>query len=450
MKKTIALLMGLILSASALTACSDPSEFSKKEQLSVDYTRSTDPTENYNYNDGAITPLSYNNYANTVTNFELKMFRNYYSLQEDKNASFVFSPINTTLQLGLLANGASGDTKSEIVLAMGGGDLSLDEINKCSSYFKSRMEAVSKTGDNEVDELSGKKAEETVDEYVKFDNNLIFNDTSDVKTSFLQKNANFYGSNIFRVMFSDENALTKINNHFSSYSNESIVSELDENNTLISMTATDISDLWLDPYTKEDLEKGKFKASSGEREVDFMKSNERYISTEKAEGVIKYTSKNPLKFVFVMPKNDVSLENYIKDFNNLEYANLLDSMDITTKTTSKIPQFSIESKKAPSTLSETLSKCGLYTLFTEEATFADMTHSNDFWLNEMYDITPAISVGAAGVGGTNGLNGKTVSDNRVKELEKTEKSIEFNRPFIFLVIDNETNIPVYIGAVNNI
>lgn len=450
MKKTIALLMGLILSASALTACSDPSEFSKKEHLSMDYTRSTDPTENYNYNDGAINPSSYNNYANSITNFELKMFRHYYSLKEDKDSSFVFSPINTTLQLGLLANGASGDTKSEIVLAMGGNDLSLEEINKCSSYFKSRMESVSKSGDNEVDELTGKKAEETVDEYVKLDNNLIFNDTSDVKTSFLQKNANFYGNNIFRVVFSDENALTKINNHFSPFSSEPVISKLDESNTLISMTAADISDLWLDPYTKEDIEKGKFKATGGERDVDYMISNERYISTEQAEGVIKYTSKNPLKFVFVMPKEGVSLEDYIKNFTNLEYSNLLDSMDITTKTTTKIPQFSIESSKVASPLSETLSKCGFYTLFTKDTTFADMTHSNDFRLNEMYEITPAISVGLAGVGGANGLDGKTVSDNRVKELEKTEKTIEFNRPFIFLVIDNETNIPVYMGTVNNI
>ena len=449
MKRTIALIMGLILSASALCACGDTSEFSKKEQLSNDYTRSTDPTENYNYNDGANTPSAYNNYSSYLTDFELKMFRNYYSLKDDKDNSFVLSPVNTSLQLGLIANGASGDTKSEIVFALGGSDLTAEEINQCSSYFKSRMEAVSKSGDNEVDELTGKKAEATVNEYVKFENNLFFNDTSDIKTSFMQTNSSFYGNDIFRFMFSDENALTKVNSHFSDFTQSNVISKIDENQTLFSVSSIDISDNWLDAYAKSDIEKGTFKSTDGEREVNYMTSNESYIKTEKAQGIIKYTSKNPLKLVLVMPNEDISLEDYIADFNNLEYSNLIGSVDITKKVTAKIPEFSIESGETAIAMSETLTESGLYSLFTDESTFNDMTHTDNFRLNEIYEVTPAISVNASGIGGVNGNDGKEISENRVKELEKTDMTVEFNRPFIFLLIDNESNIPVYIGTVNN-
>lgn len=449
MKRTLALVMGVILSASSLCACGDPSEFAKSEQLSMEYTRSTDPTENYNYNDGANTPSAYNNYSSYITDFELKMFRNYYSLKGDKNNSFVFSPVSTSLQLGLIANGTSGDTKSELVFALGGSDLTAEEINQCSSYFKSRIEAVSKSGDNEVDELSGKKAEPTVDEYVKFENNLFFNDTSDIKTSFLQTNSSFYGNDIFRFMFSDGNALTKVNSHFSDFTQNDVISKLDESQTLFSVTATDISDKWLDAYAQSDVEKGTFKAADGEREVNYMTSNESYIKTDKAEGVIKYTSKNPLKLVLVMPNENISLEDYVADFNNLEYSNLLGSVDITKKVTAKIPEFSIASEETAVAMSETLTKSGLYSLFTDIATFSDMTHTDNFKLNEIYEVTPSISVNAAGIGGVNGNDGKAISENRVKELEDTDMTVEFNRPFIFLLIDNETNIPVYIGTVNN-
>lgn len=449
MKRTLALIMGLILTASALSACSDPSEFSKKENLSADYTRSTDPTENYNYNDAASSPSSYNNYSNLMTDFELKMFRNYYSLKESKNNSFVFSPASTALQLGLIANGASGDSKSEISLLLGGSELTVEDINRCSSYFISRMQAVSKSSNTEVDELTGEKIEETVTEYIKFDNNLFFNDTSDIKTSFLQTNSNFYGDDIFRFMFSDENSLTKINSHFSGFTKNNVISKLDENQTFISINATDINDTWLEPYAQSDIEKGTFKAADGEREVNYMTSNESYIKSNKAQGIIKYTSKNPLRLVLVMPNEGITLEDYIADFNNLEYSNLLESVDITEKVTAKIPEFSIASENSACPMSKTLTKSGLYSLFTDEATFSDMTYTDDFRLNEIYEVTPTVSVNAAGLGGATGNDGKAPSENRVKELEETETTVEFNRPFIFLVIDNDTNIPLYIGTVNN-
>ena len=449
MKKSIALILALIMSASTLSACSDPERFSNNENLSTNYTRSTDPKECYNYNDGVENaPASYNNYLSYITNFELKMFRNHYALNKNKNSSFVLAPINSVFQLGLIANGASGDTQDEISLALGS-DLTIDDINQCSSYFKSRMESVSKTATNEVNELSGKKEEASETEYVKFSNNLFFNDTSDVKTKFLQTNANFYGDNIFRFMFSDENALTKVNNQFTDFTDKDVISSLSENNTLISVSATDISDLWLNPYAKTDIEKGTFNATDGSRDVNYMTSTESYIKTETAQGIIKYTSKNPLKLMLVMPNEDVSLDEYVSDFNFLEFTNLMESFNITENVNAVIPEFSIKSDGVAKSLSATLEESGLYTLFTEDATFSELTHSKDFFFNDMYEIIPSITVNQAGISGTVDKDGKSVIEKHTKEVQKAENDLKFERPFIFLLIDNESNIPVYIGTVNN-
>lgn len=450
MKRKLALILSLLITASSLCACGDPSQFSDSEKLSTDYTRSSSYEDTYNYSDGATSaPQSYNNYASTITNFELKFFRKYYSQLDDKTNSFVLNPANTTLQLALFMNGATGDSKDEISLALGS-DLTLDNINQCSSYFKSRLEAVSKTGDGEVDELSGKKQEATESEYIKLENNLFINDTTDVKTSFLKSNASYYGNDIFRFMFSDENALTKINSHFSSFTSKDTLTELDSKQTLISVTASDISDKWLEAYAESDIEKGTFKAESGDKEVNFMTSNEYLLKSDKAVGIIKYTSKNPLKLVLVMPNEGTSLEDYVADFTNLEYSTLLDSMDITKKVTAKIPEFSIKSEDTARPLSDALTESGLYTLFTEEATFGNISNSEDFMLNEMYEITPEFSVNASGIGGYGNEDTSAPVKERVKELEKTDTTVEFNRPFIFVLIDNESEIPVYIGTVNNI
>ncbi len=446
MKRKIALLLSLVISASTLCACGDPTQFTGKENLSDDYTRSTAPTISYNYNDGVTTaPNAYNTYASSITNFELKMFRKYFEQQNEK--TFVFSPASSALQLGLMMNGASSDTKDEISIVLGT-DLTVENINQCSSYFKSRIEAVSKIGENEVDELSGKKQEKS-SEYVKLDNNLFFNDTSDVKSAFLQANASFFNADIFRFMFSDENSLAKVNTHFSDFTTDNALTTLDEKQTLISVTASDICDKWLNQYTEADLEEGTFKSTKGDKKVNFMTSNEHYINTENAEGVIKYTSKNPLKLVLVMPKEGTSLEDYVADFTNLEYSNLLESVDITKRVTAKIPEFSIKSKGNAQPLSTVLSSSGLYSLFTEESTFGNISNSDDFMLNEMYEITPNLTVNAAGIGGTSEIK-TTLAKERVEELAETDKTVEFNRPFIFLLIDNESNIPVYIGTADNI
>ena len=151
-----------------------------------------------------------------------------------------------------------------------------------------------------------------------------------------------------------------------------------------------------------------------------------------------------------MPNEGTSLEDYVADFTNLEYSTLVDSMDITKKVTAKIPEFSIKSKETAQPLSSALTESGLYSLFTEEATFGNISNSDDFMLNEMYEITPEISVSAAGIGGLGNEDTSATVKERTKELEETDETIEFNRPFIFLLIDNESEIPVYIGTVNNI
>ena len=445
MKKIISAILCTALSAMVLCSCADPTVLSEKENLSNDYTRSTDPAKSFNYNDGADSPDSYSVYANEITDFELRLFRNYYDLSNNKNNSFVIAPSNSVLQLAMLANGASEATKYEIMNALGN-DLTMEQINQCTSYFNSRMEAVALTEKSEYDELAGKEIETDKSNYIKFDTNFFFNDITDIKKSFLQTNASYYGADIFRFMFSDDNALLKLNNHFSEFTESNTLDKLDENDYLISITASDINDTWLEKYAESDIEKGIFKSTNGERTVNFMSSSETYVKTDKAQGIIKYTASNPLKLMLVMPNEDISLEEYIADFNNLEYNKLFESIDITKRVTAKIPEFSVDSSDSAISLSEALTKSGLYSLFTDVAGFSEISHNKELELNEMYEISPDITVNAAGIGGTKENSGKPELKEHIKADTKTDSTVEFNRPFIFVLLDNESNIPVYIGT----
>lgn len=448
MKKIIAVLLCATMAATALCACGDPTQISDNDILSDDYTRSTNPTDTYNYNDGVtVAPSIYTTYSSELTDFELRLFRNYYSTSGNSEKSFVLAPVNTALQLGYIANGGSDDVKSEILTALGK-DLEIEDFNQCSSYFKSRIEAVTKSESSESDALAGKTEKSDTKAYVKLDNSLFYNDTADIKASFLQNGVNYYGENIFRFMFSDENALSKINSHYSDFTSGQVLESLDSKQDLISVTAADICDTWLNPYAQSDLEKGTFKATSGDADVTFMMSNETYIKTDYAQGIIKYTDSTPLKMMAVMPNEGTSIKDYISNFNNLEFSNLLDSFDVTKSATVKIPEFSVDTTKTARSMSDALSKSGLYSLFTEKAEFTNMTHSDDFALNQMYELGSKVTVNAAGLGGKSSNGDKAPITTRTKELEKQKQTVEFNRPFIFVIFDNESNIPLYLGVVD--
>lgn len=412
-----------------LSACADPTEFSDKEKLSSGYERNSDISVTYNFADGAQeAPYAYNNYANYITNFELKLFRKAYTADSE---SFAIAPINSVMQLAMLANGAKNDTKQEITLALGG-DLDVDTVNTCSSYFKSRIESVSKLGDEQTDELSDKKHESA--EFIKLSNALFINNETDIRSAFLQKNADFFGADIFRFSFADENADSKLKN-------AGYQLKIDENQSMLAMSKLEFSDSWLLPYGSNSMTNKDFNGKT----TTFMSSQECTMKSESACGIVKYTAKNPLKTLIIMPNEGTSLSSYIKTFDSVEYNKLLDSIDYTKRKTVQVPQFEIASQKIE--MSEILQKSGLYTLFGEDSDFGNMAHTEGLVFNKYYDSIPSLYFSAMGLSTASASAATADTASVLYTNEDSEKSdLTFDRPFIVIIADNETNIPIYIGT----
>lgn len=442
-KQIISAAIASLLLILTLCSCSDSGGFSDGETLSKNPERSADTEKTFNFADGAQEPPSaYNSYANLITGYELKLFRNLSS--EKKASSFAFSPAVNALDLSLIANGAKGDTLSEISLALGS-DLSLEQLNTCSSYFKSRLEAVSKQVKTKTDELSGKTVSEESTASIDFTDALLFNDKTDVRTAFLQCNADFYGDDIYRLSFSDTNAHTKLGEQLKDIPYKGDI-ELNSGDTLIAAAAAQITDQWLNPYGANDISTGKF----GNSDVTFMRSEESYIHTDTAKGIIKYTAQNPLKLVLIIPNENVGLESYAKTFDNNEYMDLLQSFGVTSRVSAYVPQIEIKAEDKPAAMSGVMEKSGLYTLFTDKSDFSNMAHTDGLLLNEMYELRTGFSLNKNGVSTSESAqpdSSLTQTPTAAAEEKKgTSEELKFDRPFIFMLIDNESNIPVYMGT----
>ena len=214
-----------------------------------------------------------------------------------------------------------------------------------------------------------------------------------------------------------------------------------------SLSATDICDRWLNPYAQTDIEKAKFKSADGEKEVTYMTSNETYMKTNKATAVMKYFSQTPLKMMVIMPNEDVSLDDYATDFTSLEYTTLLDSVDVTKTAKAKIPEFSVSGDKSAENITQIVEKSGINSSFTaDRSRYKNLSRSDDIAFSAMYDIAPSLSINAGGIGGTQSNGDKAELEKRTKELSKTDVTVEFNRPFMFVILDNESDIPLYMGT----
>ena len=379
----------------SLTACATSTGFSGSEILSDDVKRSKDTAATFNYADGCReAPLAYNSFTNTVTGFSLKLFRNAYN-----GKAISLAPASSAVQLGLLANGAKGDSRTEILLALGV-ELDLDTYNTCCSYFKSRMENVGKIA---LSQESGKKdAEKTL----SMDGALFINDKTDVRSAFLQTNADFYGDDIIRYDFSK--GADKLKDRVG------VKMTLSGEDSMASYSELSLSDTWLNQS---------------------LSSEDVSMQTKTARGIVKYTANNPLRALFIMPEGD--FETYVKSFDSVEYSKLLESIDFTKRQAAVIPSFQTEAQSAD--LSPVLQKIGLYTLFGENSDFGSLTHGEELTLNKFVCAAPSLSVGNSGIGSA------ATADSA--NVEKSHGAWVFDKPFIFMLVDNETDIPVYISTV---
>ncbi len=425
MKHRSTAVIAALLSVLLLASCGNPKEFTDSEKLSAKQTRNADISVTFNYADGAHDPpTDYGNYINGVTEFSLSQFR---ALYKENSGSFMFSPASSALQLSLLANAASGDTRQEILLALGG-TLTQDGLNACSSYFKSRLENVSRIGQKEAPK-----------EQIKASGAMLIDSSIDVKASFLQSAKDYYGFDVFRYDFKGENAADKLDAYLKPYTSAGGI-DVSKSGTLDTLCTVSVNDGWLEGYKDSDAFSGSFEGAQGKRNEVYLCSDESRMSSEKAEGILKYTSKNPLKLVLITPKDGKTLDEYIGNLDGAELSALLDSIDITKKSASAFPEFTIETDGKAKAMSKSLSQAGLYSLFSDKSGFSSLSYGKGATLGDVYDIPQEFSLIRAGI--NKGASGGIASD----ELKAEKDTLVFNRPFIFMLLDNESNLPVYIGV----
>lgn len=365
----------------------------------------------------------------TVTDFAIRLLQE--SLKEGENTSV--SPLSVLSALALTANGANGETRTQMETAFG---MSVEELNR---FLYSYVEALPQNEDYQL----------------KLANSIWFtaDERFSVMQDFLQQNADYYGADIYQTAFEKE-ALQDINGWVKEKTDgmiPKIIDKIPKNAVMYLLNALSFDAKWQEAYKETQVREGVFTLEKGSvqrtQKVIYMYGKENgYLEDEFATGFLKYYKDGKYAFVAMLPKEEVTVAEYVASLNGTHVKQLLEGKtDIEVDTA--IPKFEAEFQVE---LSDVLKNMGMQDAFDENrADFSGIGKydGKEIYINQVLHKT-YLSVGEQGT--------KAGAATAVEMAAKTSlapepnKKVYLERPFVYLLIDCETNIPFFIGTMMNV
>jgi serpin B len=171
-----------------------------------------------------------------------------------------------------------------------------------------------------------------------------------------------------------------------------------------------------------------------------------YYEDEYATGFMKYYVDCKYGFVALIPNEGVSVADYVKTLNGESLNNMLNNPVHTTVYTS-IPKFETEYDVK---MGGKLAKMGMPDAFDEyNADFSKLgtSEGRNIYIGSVTHKT-FISVGEKG---TKAGAATVVEMSDTQAEPPTDiKEVNLDRPFVYMIVDCENNIPLFIGTMKNV
>ncbi|HZJ75864.1 MAG TPA: serpin family protein, partial [Clostridia bacterium] len=360
-----------------------------------------------------------------ITDFSLNIFK---KISGSENA--LISPLSIISALSMTANGAEKETLSQMEEAFGA---DIDSLNEYLYAYKFYLP--------------------NADKYkVSLANSIWFNEIESlrVEKEFLQTNKDYYDAEVYKAPL-DDSTKNDINAWVRKKTDGQIKKLLDEkppeDSVMYLINALSFDAEWQSIYKDTSVRKGEFTTQDGDNKtVDFMHSNEYgYIELPGAIGFSKPYADNQYSFVALLPDEGLEVSDLIDLIDGKTIINAVkDQRDEMVY--ASMPKFAFEYSNE---LSEVLKELGIKDAFDVDfADFSSLGQSRDgnIFINRVIHKTK-IEVDERGTK----AGAVTAIDMPAGSAALTEpKTVNLNRPFFFMIVDSEFNIPIFMGSLNDV
>ena len=351
--------------------------------------------------------------AASTMDFALNLFRE--AAADGENT--LISPLSVLTALAMTANGAEGETLTQMESVLGGG---VDDLDKW------------------LDGASGENLKLANGIWMKDDNNF------HPGQEFLKIAQKEYKAKIETAPFDDSTA-EEINDWVRKQTDgmiDSIVDEFPEEAVLYLINALAFEAQWAKPYADYQVQEGTFTTEDGKTQTVEMMYDavENYLRTKKATGFLKWYEGDRYAFAALLPNEGVSVTELLDSLTSEELAKVLANPEADVVQTA-IPKFRTESDLE---LKGTLEALGMPNAFDAEK--ADLTplgtcDQGNLYISKVKHKT-FIEVGELGTR----AGAATAVEIECGSAMVEPTTVYLDRPFVYMIVDMELNYPIFMGT----
>ena len=370
-----------------------------------------------------------NAFTESMADFSIELFKK--SMADKENS--LISPLSVVFALAMTANGADNETLAQMEKLLGG-DLPLAELNEYLYSYADSLPSADKSRLEIANSIW----------FCNYEGGLL------VKPDFLQRNADYYGAAAFSSAF-DSQTVSDINNWVKTNTDgmiDRIIDEILDGQEMFLINAVMFDAEWQSVYYTQSIREGEFTDITGAKQkVDFMHSSERkYLDDGMATGFIKVYNGGSYSFAALLPNEGVSIDDYIESLTGEGFLSTLNNAQ-SVEVNASMPKFEYEYGVE---MSSALKALGMPDAFdANKADFSAMADSPQgklfisFVLHKTFIAVDELGTKAGAV------TMVAMAPGAAPNAE-VPKVVRLDRPFVYAIIDNATNLPIFIGTLMNV
>ena len=360
----------------------------------------------------------------SVTDFAVRLFQN--CMEEGKNT--LISPLSVLVALSMTANGAEENTLAQMEAVLG---MPVDELNV---WIKAYMDGL------------------PVGEKYKLNmaNSIWFRDIESfsVKEDFLQTNADYYNADIYKAPF-DETTRDEINTWVEDNTDgmiKDILNKVPKDVVMYLINALAFDAEWMRIYREYEIRDGVFTTEGGiQKDAEMMYSEENiYLEDKNAVGFVKYYANRKYAFAALLPNEGVTVAEYIAGLTGEHLNSLLSNVRYEIVNTA-LPKFEAEYNVEMQKILSDMGMSDAFDAYKADFSGIGSIENGILFISRVLHKT-YINVDEKGTkaGAATVLE---MSTECAVEIPKEPKKVYLDRPFVYMLIDCETNLPFFIGTM---
>lgn len=364
---------------------------------------------------------------NSNRQFAFNLFQQ--TLKTNNQDNLLISPTSVSLALSLLYNGASGETQQQMSKALALQELDLTEVNKAYQNLLTILQA-------------------QTDINLSIANSIWLREGFAIKPSFLENNQQYYQTQVTELDFGQPEAKNIINNWVKESTQgkiDNMIDSIKREDVLFLINAIYFQGKWQSQFNSDLTKTQPFNSANGET-INYplmtQSGNFAYYQTDDFQLInLPYGESGGISMYVLLPQEKISLDTVLTQVNSQTWQEWQNKLE-KTQGLIALPKFSLEYDIE---LNNILTDLGMKNAFTDQADFSNLTESkvkvsqvkHKTFIDVNEEGTEASAATSIGVSIT------SLPINQPFQMI-------VNRPFLYIIQDNQTDTILFMGTVNNL